>query len=79
MLLQHHVLDKHRKLNKELDHIDDARFEEVKGLKANSVGLSKQQKAEESWKAVFMTLFGSDVLRGNEVPDPCMTRTTYSH
>jgi hypothetical protein len=79
MLLQHHILDRHRRTNKEDHHIDDARFEEVGGLRVSTGGLTKQQKAEELWKAAFVTLFKSDVLGENDVPDPCMTRPNCSH
>ena len=76
-LIRYHILDKHRKANLtriangEAHYLDDACFEKVEKFKRiKSSGDSKEEQAENKWKALYMLLFdiGSDAK--SNVPDP---------
>ena len=76
-LIRYHILDKHRKANKariangEAHYLDDARFEEVDRLKrTKGAGDSKEEQAENKWKAVYTLLFDISPEARNDVPDP---------
>jgi hypothetical protein len=76
-LIRYHILDKHRKANLariangEARYLDDARFEEVEKFKRmKSSGDSKEEQAENKWKALYMLLFDIGADAKNNVPDP---------
>src|SRR4051794_21135234 len=59
-LIRYHVLGKHRKANlariakNEAHYLDDARFEQVEKFKRmKSSGDSKEEQAENKWKALY--------------------------
>ena len=76
-LIRYHILGKHRKANQariandEAHYLDDARFEEVEKFKRiKSLGDSKEEQAENKWKALYMLLFDISSDAKNNVPDP---------
>jgi hypothetical protein len=76
-LIRYHILDKHRKANLariangEAHCLDDARFEEVEKFKRmKSSGDSKEEQAENKWKALYMLLFDIGADAKSNVPDP---------
>ena len=76
-LIRYHILDKHRKANlarianDEAHYLNDARFEEVEKFKRiRSPGESKEEQAENKWKALYMLLFDINSDTKNDVPDP---------
>jgi hypothetical protein len=76
-LIRYHILDKHRKANQariandEAHYLDDARFKEVEKFKRiKSPGDSKEEQAENKWKALYMLLFDISSDAKNDVPDP---------